>query len=891
MYQTFEANVHAQVTRDTDNVVREIVPDSPVVIEAATAQLAAQEYLRRHGELLGLKPAAMNNLALTSESAPGAAGEELRFEGEKRQFDTTTVSYQQTCMGLPVWEAGVAVHMKNGPFRVVGARSTRHEGVAAAKPNAASLAGASGSIDAKSLARSLGLSAKSKDYDAKSLKVQDSKLVVYRFEAAKRTAADGDDHHDGAPTLPLPALPASIRDGEHYVATVVHFALGTATFPQLNWRAIVDAESGAVLLLQPFISGISGMVFAVDPATANGGPGPNATTAALNPLRSSRLLLGLNPPVGGTQSLTGTLTSVLDVESPTVAPPTAAAAANFDFEARTNHFAAVNAYYHTDRFFRLVQDLGFDLAGYFGPTPFPNPVDHRGFGGTGLQINAHCLGLPGGVGILRSAYALADLSDTQNPLGLACDWRVVLHELGGHGILYPHVHGPNFGFAHSAGDSFAAILNDAGSLAPDRFLTFPWIAGVIARRHDRPVAGGWAWGGAQDFGGYNSEQILSTTHFRFYRSLGGDSPNLAARADAARYTSYLILRTVGSLTPATNPTNALAYANAMIAAELGDWTTEGRPGGLYGKVVRWAFEKQGLYQPAGAPTPVVTEGQPPPVDVYIDDGRAGEYPYQPVYWNSQAIWNRTAADGGTAHQHPRVGVTNYAYVKVKNRGTQVATNVVVRAFRANPAAGLNYPNDWQAMTTDQLAAANVPANNAAEVVVGPFEWTPQNLGHECMFMIVSASGDPSNVDNLAPGESVWESRLVPHDNNIGQRNVAPVPAGSLKGLLAGIKVLRFTLKNPTADSAKMTLTATLPKLFVTRGWRLAFANAGGGAMKLRPGETREIAPTLVPGKPITNEELAKLKGAAIRIEAFAEGLPVGGMTYALDAKYKPKPTR
>ena len=47
---------------------------------------------------------------------------------------------------------------------------------------------------------------------------------------------------------------------------------------------------------------------------------------------------------------------------------------------------------------------------------------------------------------------LADLGDTTNPIGIACDYRVVLHELGGHGVLYNHV-SANFKFSHSAGDS------------------------------------------------------------------------------------------------------------------------------------------------------------------------------------------------------------------------------------------------------------------------------------------------------------------------------------------------------------------------------------------------------------------------------------------------------
>src|SRR5262249_37691317 len=143
-----------------------------------------------------------------------------------------------------------------------------------------------------------------------------------------------------------------------------------------------------------------------------------------------------------------------------------------------------------------------------------------------------------------------------DPVGIACDYRVVLHELGGHGTLYSHVNGPNFGFAHSSGDSFGAVLCDPESKAADRFLTFPWEPiTVIARRHDRPVAGGWAWGGVNDLGGYNSEQILCTTHFRIYRAIGGDSTEVPMRHFAARHLPYLIMRAIGTLTPATNPTN------------------------------------------------------------------------------------------------------------------------------------------------------------------------------------------------------------------------------------------------------------------------------------------------------------------------------------------------
>jgi hypothetical protein len=40
-----------------------------------------------------------------------------------------------------------------------------------------------------------------------------------------------------------------------------------------------------------------------------------------------------------------------------------------------------------------------------------------------------------------------------------------------------------------------------------------------------------------------------------------------------------------------------------------------------------------------------------------------------------------------------------------------------------------------------------------------------------MLMVASAPGDPSNIDNLTKRDSIPNWRLVPHDNNIGQRNV------------------------------------------------------------------------------------------------------------------------
>ena len=114
------------------------------------------------------------------------------------------------------------------------------------------------------------------------------------------------------------------------------------------------------------------------PSRDAGGPLPNANNAQLNPVRTSVLLRGLAPPTGGNYALTGDLVQLLDTELPPIAAPLEPAGTDFDFDVRTDAFAAVNAYYHCDRFFRLVHDLGFHLPTYFTGTLFPSSVDHRG---------------------------------------------------------------------------------------------------------------------------------------------------------------------------------------------------------------------------------------------------------------------------------------------------------------------------------------------------------------------------------------------------------------------------------------------------------------------------------------------------------------------------------
>ncbi|MBK6851844.1 MAG: hypothetical protein IPG93_09560 [Burkholderiales bacterium] len=181
----------------------------------------------------------------------------------------------------------------------------------------------------------------------------------------------------------------------------------------------VDVVTQAILQLKPLVDHAVASVFLRDPITKGSGLTPSATTAQLNPLRDSVTLAGLVAPVGGNQALSGEFVRVADAVAPTVGVPTTAAPFSFSYNARTDNFAAANAYYQCDRFFRMVRDLGFPLASYFDGTTFPVQVDHRGFGGN--VVNARCPGDATGDGIGTLEFALADLSDTGNPLSIAAN--------------------------------------------------------------------------------------------------------------------------------------------------------------------------------------------------------------------------------------------------------------------------------------------------------------------------------------------------------------------------------------------------------------------------------------------------------------------------------------
>ena len=128
------------------------------------------------------------------------------------------------------------------------------------------------------------------------------------------------------------------------------------------------------------------------------------------------------------------------------------------------------------------------------------------------------------------------------------------------------------------------------------------------------------------------------------------------------------------------------------------------------------------------------------------------------------------------HQEPIIGAQNFIYCKIKNRGTGIANNVKVHGYHSKSGAGLLLPKDIQPLSTAQISVGTLAGNNAEEKIIGPFQWIPEinAYGYDSVIMIVSTTEDTSNINEFTVVKTIPDWRLVPNDNNIGQRNMFPV---------------------------------------------------------------------------------------------------------------------
>ncbi len=582
-------------------------------------------------------------------------------------------------------------------------------------------------------------------------------------------------------------------------------------------RAFYDLATDT--LSQPYLlaSACSGLNFSIDPVSSSGSTffRPNSFTNDLDARREDCELHQLKTAADGRRQLEGPRVRIKEKNPLGYNPPKRRS--RFAFHSRTNAFAAVSAYSHCDRMVRTLQE--FELGDIFSGF-LPIPVVHRSpllisaahYDGKAVAAFVHAVREEGTDRIkpagIEMCFALADLSDhARNPLGIAADIRWVWHEFC-HVLLAASTGELEFHFAHSAGDALAAIMSDvdlhlASDSLPDgwRGVTFPFVASPL-RRHDRDVTRGWAWGGSlydapphypsvSDPAGYRGEQLISSTLFRLYRAVGGDAkrsdgtPDSVRRRAAARYVFYLLARAIKALGPAAvvPAKDARALAGAMMDADIHTGTFHDGPsrrlGGALHKVVRWAFQQQGLYF-ASSSSQHDAPGELEPVDVCIArrGGDPGDYLFTDD-WQSKpsAVWIQHQAGGHTTDQVVLLHATNFIFIEVHNLGKTDAASVTVEVFTKSGAGHDIWDATPGVWTPLQLPGGNLtqmhPIQTKSSAQFGPFAWTPSAHGAHAIFVRASTAGDRSNADqrsrlSCAAGP-IRMRDLVPFDNNLGYR--------------------------------------------------------------------------------------------------------------------------
>lgn len=524
--------------------------------------------------------------------------------------------------------------------------------------------------------------------------------------------------------------------------------------------------------------------------------------------------------------------------------------ADTEIPLRRNEFSALSAYVNCRDFFRMLDAFGIDPATFavraepdiqiyyrYGITPGP--------GKDGRTVNAQvafdCKATAATKPRIRMNLALAELSRWDRPvnsddertwaepLGIAADKRWMLHEFG-HYLLAAKIGKLEFDFAHSAGDAMAAIACDPESRLADtrngvaesfRGVTYPFV--FSTRRHDRSPTLGWAWYGEMNRSvieappnacdqtkGYLTEQILSSTLFRLYRALGGDTmagdaPDLYIRQRASFLTLYLLIRAIDGLGQSPSKAEMLelgmeqaGYLQAGIlemapqpALTGAAPQTDRWKGGLTHKVVRWAFETQGMF----VKEPEETHngmGPAPEVDIYVQDRRPlsemvngsrfayGPGSYSPVSldWGDAARWqmpdeitfgNRGSGIANDCHLRGWIGLVedpdmDWGLVSQISWLTQFI-DADISDIHAGETRSLQF-NEMDTAIVDALGLAN----SGARILV-LFEVTCPNDRANTDPLQDFAVRISSNLTDL-PITPRALTDLVANDNNLGLRVIS-----------------------------------------------------------------------------------------------------------------------
>lgn len=487
---------------------------------------------------------------------------------------------------------------------------------------------------------------------------------------------------------------------------------------------------------------------------------------------------------------------------------------------RSDHLAAAHAWQRGTELFERITAYGLQPVQLFRLANLPLVMRHHDRlddANDGRAVNAQVRPdriTPGaGAAFIRALLPLLEVtfgsaslthsnierragSTRPEPLGLAADSRWAWHEFG-HALCYGSTGDIELPFAHSAGDALAAIVSDPDSALQDdpaRHITFPWVR--TGRRHDRDALMGWCWCGRRNtrrqagavrrpmsFTSYFAEQLLSSSLFRAYECIGGATTGRGEqRRRASDYMVYLLMRGTALFGTANNVPAASAdhFVSALIEADIttplwlvqpswgpGPQRPMRRIGGTVHKVIRWAFEQQGLYATAQPNEVVEGPGHPPDVDVHIPgqgERAGGGYAAVPLQWHDSVSQPWHAAPDALTWIGTTVTVT------VRNRGRVTSGPVRVRVWTAGPGALA-----WTA--AGPVLRAGIPPGVAVTVNV-PVAQAPS--AGSVVLAVASCAADRANseatarlpcafVNNTPPTDTERLLDIVANDNNMGLR--------------------------------------------------------------------------------------------------------------------------
>jgi len=859
---------------------------------------------------------------------------ELRFGGEIQKSLQSSIFFVETFFGIEVWRKGITVNVETEALAVRSAVSTfSYANIEITKPNESELENFQ-DITPQQLSDLLSIDGYSE------IVIDNSEeLYVFEFVAAKRfclTIREGFTTPTYDPNN-IPNVDSNILDGNFYIVREVLFSYPKVGNGLYNWHCFIEIHSGSILYIEVFSSSVTASLFPYDPITLGYNVTGNDSASILDALLPSQAqaltLNNLQSPVSGVQSLKGSNAYIIDPTAsidysdplhdpkPDAVPPTGPSPKGippttnslyFGYSVRTEEFSAVSAYYYVDKFFELLNSIGLTLTGVNGLLPnstLPLHIDHRAFDDQNSK-SASGQGGPGGsttIG-MRCGRMMYNNSTAQTDyLGIGTSFRMLLHEIG-HCLSYDHFHSPNMPFSHGFGDSLAVLVNDPYSNVQDKGVTFPWLltvpynAGMLDggwnvsdRRNDYylNMQNGWYWGGSKDDASYRAESLLASTLYLIYSALGGDSSLQARKITASKMVIMLLLKTIKHYTTTNAPLHAFMLANDMWYFDT-DLNIANPPNQIDGirmastnKVIRWGFEKMAAYDPVGSsyPPPLT----PPDYDVYIDDGRAGEYQYIITFWNTAEIVNRHQNDGTTnfVHQNPSPNATNFLFVRIKNRGTLTANNIFINGYSTFPSGGSVWPQDWGLLNSQPVSGGSNLAPNA-DRIIGPITWTaPSLFAHVCIMITVTADGDyPNTFFNVTPTPPLPNWFLIPNDNNIAQRNMSAISAidGS-KALAVAIPELGFKVRNPYKGPVTVTLELALPELMASKGWNISFDTGNEIQLEDFDREGVLVTPEVTEGEAFTRDEVLQTDDRNIIIYMNTEYGCIGGMTYYLDPDF------